>query len=107
MLILAFEAGSTDALQGFAFVKFSGSNVLISAVPIVQQGRVEIKRDQPYEFDLWEADKRFQGECDACTKRYSIRHCKVIGPRSQCVRLDGPLLSREPNEITGDLIRVH
>ena len=107
LLALAFEAGSTGFLQGFLFVKFSRDHVTVSAVPIVQQGMIEIKRENPYRFDLWGADRNFQGVCDACTKRYWVKSCRVTAGGATCERLKQPLVAREPNEVTADLIRVH
>jgi hypothetical protein len=105
IVVLAFEAGSTNFLQGFLFMKFSLHDTQISAVPIVQQGRIEIDKSKPYEFDLWAADDRDQG-CAACEKDYFLKHCKFVEPRSQCEKAKGPLISRDPNEVTGDLIRI-
>lgn len=104
VVILGFEAGSTDATQGFVVVSASAPSH-VWALPIVRQGKLVVSSDNPQRAVLWSTTPADQLDCDACKKRYIVQDC-TLGEDVNChkrKRLIGPL---DPNEITREIVET-
>jgi hypothetical protein len=85
-IILAFEGGSTGAVEGFAILRFTPGVVEVKALPIANQGRIVVKDATARNVELWSASPGDAGLCTACKKKYTVRECTVGQQDVDCAR---------------------
>lgn len=77
MLVLAFEAPSTGAAEGFVLVQYSAGAVDVKALPMVTQGKIVVHHSAADTIELWSTTQSDATLCGACKKRYVIKDCNI------------------------------
>jgi hypothetical protein len=90
-VFLAFEAGSTGAVEGFAVIRYSPGSFDVQAFPMANQGRIVVSKADPGKVGLWSATgSASQIDCDGCKKHYAVQDCTVGQQSVECKRRPGP-----------------
>ncbi len=108
LVLLAFESLYTGSAEGFAVIEFSPEQIAVHALPIVNQGRIVIRKDRPEEIELWSALGSASAiDCDACRKYYAVQYCRVAQPGIECKKQPGAGRTAYPDKFMGARIDVH
>lgn len=106
-IVLAFEAGSTGAAEGFAVVRYSSQVIDVQALPMADQGRIVVSKAEPNKVELWSATGSAGViDCDACKKHYAVQDCEVGEHPVTCKRRPGTGEVRSPDKFIGARIEV-
>lgn len=75
VLVFVFEGGGSGAVQGFAILRFSQTNIELHTLPIVYHGKVVVDRKNIEKVELWSKHPYFIGQSEVDDKLYIIRDC--------------------------------
>jgi hypothetical protein len=106
-ILLAFEAGSTGAAEGFAVIKSSPNSTEVLALPLVLQGGIVLKRSAPDDLELWSTTRSDASLCEACSKHYFIQDCKYSESGFVCTRRPGLMGPLDPDKFMMLRIMIH
>jgi hypothetical protein len=105
-VFLAFEAGATGAVEGFALVRYSPQSIAVQALPLTNQGGIVVRADAPEHVEIWSVARGDGIQCDACKKRYALQDCQLRQQSVECsprARMVGPV---SPNKFMRARIEV-
>ena len=80
-------------------IQYSPQGIDVQGFPMVEQGRIVVKKAAPGEVELWSAFARNGIECDACKKHYSVQGCQIGQQSVECKRRPGSGTTLSPNEL--------
>lgn len=105
-IVLAFEAGSTGAAEGFAVIRYSAASIDVKVFPIVTQGKLVVDRATSDRAELWSTTSEDAALCEACKKHYVIRDCQVGQLNVQCTKRAGAVGPLAPDKFMQKRIEI-